>query len=92
MLRVPGSEMRGGSPAMTGNDLLKYEGYAIAEVSGSDKAEAVRKAAEFMDRFSFNRRKSAVQRYDFYRVRKLGKLSNGKFWYAVYYRHRRGAR
>jgi hypothetical protein len=71
---------------------MRYTGYATTEVGAKDKDEAIAKAAAFMDRYSRNRKKPAAERYDFYRVRKIGRLRPGFYWFVVYYRHKRAAK
>lgn len=72
----------------TVNDLLRYKGYAVAEVGGRDREEAIRRAFEFMDTHSFNRKKAAAERYEVVEVRNLSHVP-GLHWWSVRYRRRR---
>lgn len=69
------------------NDLMSFKGYAIAEVGGSDREEAIHNAFEFMDAHSFNRKKPAAERYEVIEVRNLSHVP-GLNWWGVRYRRR----
>ncbi len=74
---------------MGGDDLMKFAGYATAENGGKDRADAIRVAFEWMDRFSKGRKTKAEDRYEVFKVRNLGFYAKGNGqirWWRVYFR------
>ena len=67
---------------------MRYKGYAVAEVGGRNRDEAIERAFAFMDAHSFNRKRPARERYEVYRVARLSALP-GVNWWAVHYRPKR---
>jgi hypothetical protein len=72
-------------------ELMRYKGYAVQEIGGRDRKEAIEKAFAFMDAHSKGRKTTAAERYEVIRVRNLGFSSKeGSIpWWAVHYRLKR---
>jgi len=69
-------------------DLMAYKGYAVAEVGGRNREEAIKQAFALMDRFHKRRKSTAEERYEVYQVRDLSHVP-GLHWWAVHYRPKR---
>ena len=68
--------------------LFRFKPFAVAEVGGKTREEAIQRAFAFMDAHSFNRKKPAADRYEVFRVARLSKIP-GVNWWAVHYRPKR---
>jgi hypothetical protein len=74
-------------------ELMRYKGYAVQEIGGRDRKDAIARAFAFMDAHSKGRKTTAAERYEVYRVRFLGFSSKdgSANWWAVHYRLKRRA-